>query len=352
MRIGIAIEETWDFLHEIADDLSANHQTSLFKRRTVNLPIFHTRVNRWLYHRDLHKFMKSCDVAFFEWSSHLLETATAVLPKECGIVTRLHRYEMYQWVDRINWDAVDKIILVSQSKKQEFLFRCPDQAAKIVVINEAVDPSKYQFKSKKFSGDIGILCHLTPRKRVYELILAFYDLIQQRSDLHLHIGGGPHVAYGDYHYALQDLVRSLNLQDKVTFYGRVKDAWNWYQNVDIFISNAYSEGLQVAPIEAMACGTYCLIHHWGGAEELLPDPYLYYTDRQLQQKILAYCDLTETEQEIQCQTMRSIVEDRLNIHKTKVQVRNVIESAASSGLSSSQSRTPTSTQLGTQSHST
>jgi glycosyltransferase involved in cell wall biosynthesis len=324
MRIGIANLETWGFLHEIADDLAQHHQVSVFKPRVIQLPVFHMRVNRWLYRHDIAKFMAANDMVFFEWASELLATATR-LPKTCGIVTRLHRYEMYEWVDRIYWDAVDKIILVSQTKKQEFRVRFPEQAEKIEVIYEAVDPDKFQFQPKTFGGDIGLLCHLTPRKRVYELILTFAELLRQRSDLHLHIGGGADPSYLDYAVALYDLVRNLKLQDKVTFYDNVKEPWKWYGKVDIFISNGYSEGLQVAPMEAMACGCYCLAHRWMGADELLPAAYLYYTDRELQEKILAYCALPSDAQQAERATMRAIVVEKFNVHQTKIEVRRVLE---------------------------
>ena len=328
MRIGIAIEETWDFLHEIYADLAEHHQVTLFKRRHLNLPVFHTRVNRWLFHYDLHQFMKKNDVVFFEWASDLLLAATTQMPKECGIVTRLHRYEMYKFVDRINWDFVDQIILVSHAKKEEFLAQVPAQASKVTVVNEAVDPQKYEFRPKPFSGDIGTLCHLTPRKRVYELILTFYELCQQHNGFRLHIGGGRHAANGDYYYALHDVVRKLNLTDKVIFYGQVDDAWNWYNNVDIFISNSYSEGLQVAPIEAMACGCYVLSHRWAGADELLPDENCYYSDSELKARILDYCALSEEQKQENIAALRQRVSAQLNIHDTKQVIRQILESLA------------------------
>ena len=61
-------------------------------------------------------------MVFFEWASVLLANATH-LQKQSGIVTRLHRYEMYHSVEWVNWEAVDKIILVSQAKK-EFEMLC------------------------------------------------------------------------------------------------------------------------------------------------------------------------------------------------------------------------------------
>jgi glycosyltransferase involved in cell wall biosynthesis len=326
MQVGIAIEETWSFLHEIYEDLRTHHNVSLFQRRQTQLPVLQSRINRRLLKGDLRAFMRANDVVFFEWVSELLAEATH-LPKSCAIVARLHRYEMYKWVDRINWAAVDRIILVSQAKKREFLARFPEQESKISVIYEAVDPDKFQPRQKSFGGNIGILCHLTPRKRVYELILAFSELLAERPDLRLHIGGGAHVSYADYAEALHYLVRRLGIEDKVIFYGNVTEPAKWYQNVDIFISNSYSEGLQVSPMEAMASGCYTLSHAWAGAEELLPEHYLYYTDSQLQAKILAYCNMREKDQVQQIQLMRQIACDKFNVHQVKVKIRQTIEDA-------------------------
>jgi glycosyltransferase involved in cell wall biosynthesis len=274
----------------------------------------------------MQNFMRANDVIFFEWASELLALASH-LPKTCGIVTRLHRYEMYQWVDRINWDAVDKIILVSQAKVKEFTARFPQQAPKVVMIYEAVSLNRFQFQPRPFNGDIGILCHITPRKRVYELILTFYETLQENGNLRLHIGGDEHVLFGDYYQAIRVLIEKLGLEDKVIFYDFIKRPEEWYHTIDIFISNSYSEGLQVSPMEAMACGCYCLSHHWDGADELLPVENLYFTDNQLKERILEYSALPQDEKQRRLADLQKMVADRFNVDQTKVAVRRVIEEA-------------------------
>jgi len=327
MRLGVAIQETWGFFNEIYSDFQKRYEVSVFNRRTWPVPIFHSRINYSLFCYDLGKFMQNNDVVFFEWASELLVVATR-LPKVSGIVTRLHRYEMYQWVDRVNWDVVDRIIVVSHAKKAEFIARFPTQADKIVVSGPSTSLEKFTPCPKTFNGDIGILCHLTPRKRVYDLILTFSELLQQRSDLHLHIAGGKDPAFADYYDALQSVVEDLAIQKKVTFYGNVTEPWTWYPNIDIFISNSYSEGLQVAPMEAMASGCYCLSHHWRGADELVPAENLYFTDADLRNKILAYCEASDTEKLQQKKRMREWAQHNFDINQTIRQVEDVIEQVA------------------------
>ena len=324
MRLGIAIQETWSFFDEIYADLANNYQTNLFKRRIWKFPIFYSRINRYLFHHDLQHFMQSNDVVLFEWASELLAAATR-LPKTCGIVTRLHRYEMYEWVNRINWDVVDKIIVVSQAKREEFISRFPDQEAKLIVSSPSISLDKFKPSPKKYSGDIGTLCHLAPRKRVYELILAFYELLQCGGEFHLHIGGGHEPVFEDYYIAMQYLVDELEIRDRVTFYGNVTDPKSWYSNIDIFISNSYSEGLQVALMEAMASGCYCLSHKWDGVNEMLLSTQLYFTDRELVEKIINYDKTPEAVKLAMRKSIREIACEKFDINLTKAQFRQAIE---------------------------
>jgi glycosyltransferase involved in cell wall biosynthesis len=151
MQLGIINFETWSFFREIYADLEKNHSVSRFEWRVKSFPILNQRLNDWSLNRNLMVFLEKNDVVFFEWASEYLSVASH-LPKRCGIVTRLHRYEMYGLVDQINWNNVDKIILVSQVKKKEFLERFPDQGPKLFVIPEAIDTSAFSFHPKPFTG--------------------------------------------------------------------------------------------------------------------------------------------------------------------------------------------------------
>jgi glycosyltransferase involved in cell wall biosynthesis len=324
MKLGIVNEETWAFFNEVYQELSKYHRTEIFTRRHSKLPFWKTRLEMYLLKHDVKAFMQEHQVVFFEWASELLSVASQ-LPKTCRIVTRLHRYEMYQWSDRINWDAVDKIIVVSQAKKREFEMKHPAHGWKLVVIPEAVSLSKFPSTPKKYQGNIGILCHLSPRKRVYELILAFYEMDKLRGNLHLHIGGGHHPRFPDYEPALHNLVTDLGLANKITFHGPVTNQQEWYSKIDLFISNSYSEGLQVSPMEAIASGSYCLSHKWDGAEELLPKDNLYYTEMELVQKINYFYDLPEFEQSEKVAVLQAMIKEKFNVEKTKVQIRELVE---------------------------
>ena len=328
MRLGIVNKETWGFFNEIYSDLQKHYDTTAFHRWTLGLPMASKRVPITTLRYALDRFMRQNDAVFFEWASDLLATASH-LPKRCKIITRLHRYELYAWADKVNWDHVDGIILVSKAKQREFSERFPDHAAKTYVVSPSTSLDRFTPHSKPFTGDIGILCHLTARKRVYELILDFYELQQNQSSLKLHIAGGASPWELAYHEALHSIVKRLRLQDKVIFYGATSKPERWYQKIDIFVSNSYSEGLQVAPMEAMASGCYCLSHWWEGADELLPEENLFFTGNELNEKILSYCQLSSAAKERQRAMMRSIARDRFDINKTIREIRSIVHRTAS-----------------------
>lgn len=334
MKLGVVIEETWDFFNELYADFNTRYETRLFARRALKSGPFHSRINNALLRRDMQSFLAANDVVFFEWASELLVLASH-LPKRCPIVTRLHRYELYQWADRINWDAVDRIILVSEAKRREFTARFPNQAHKIAVIPVGVDLQKFGYFPRAFApGDrvnIGILCHLAPRKRVYELILAFSELAYQHPLLHLHIAGGAGAAFRDYEEALHYLVEQLGLRARVTFYGNVKETWDWYPKIDIFVSNSFSEGLQVAPMEAMAMGCWVLSHHWHGADELVPAENLYLTDGELAAKISTYLSLSPAAKQAVAQGMRQRALDLFAVYDKIPRINQVIGDALAQG---------------------
>jgi glycosyltransferase involved in cell wall biosynthesis len=327
LRLGIAIEDTWAFFREIYADFEQHFQVSQFRRPQVNFPVFSGRLTQFSFERELARFLHENEVVFFEWTGELLAAASQ-LPKSCGIIARLHRFELYRYADRINWDVVDRLILVTEAKKQEFLAHYPFMAGRVVVIPEAVSLERFHPIEKPFMGDIGTLCTLIPRKRVYELILAYAEVVKRFPNTHLHIAGPEHDFYREYTRALKSLVERLKLEDRVTFYGRLEDPEVWYRKLDIFVSNSYSEGLQVALLEAMASGIISLSHFWEGAEEILPADHLFFTEAELVHRLGTCLEMPAEERARVQQNMIAKVAQHANIQETIARIRAEILAVA------------------------
>lgn len=329
MRFGVIVAQGfWLHFREIYAELSRLHQTSVFRERRWPFQLMSARINRRLLCHDLVRFMRSQDVTFFEWSEHAFIAATH-LPKSSAIVTRLHSHELWDFAPQADWDRVDAVILVSRAMERKFLKHFPQMTGRTYVIHNGVDLQKFSYHARPFQGVIGTLGRIEPHKRVYDLILVLHGLRQQGLDLCLRVGGTcTEPRYRRYDYEVHALVDRLGLQPYVQFDGFVEDAPAWFREVDIFISHSVSEGLQVALLEAMASGCYCLSHAWDGVEEALPAENIYLSEVELMDKIRAYCSLTPSVQHAYQEQMRAIAVERFDIAQRKGEVCRTIEEVA------------------------
>ena len=333
MKLGIFVgEENWTFFREISEDLTVHYQIEIYHRKNYNTPLLYGRLNRWAFQRGIRDVLRRNEVCFFEWASELLMVASN-MPKRCGIVTRLHSFELYDWALKINWAAVDRVILVSRAMQQKFIAQYPNYAERTRVINNGKPLDKFRPVSRQFEGNLGMLCNLTPIKRVYEVILSLHELLQRGYKLYLHLGGEPRQSGTDerYYASIRRAVEKLDLQEQVIFYRRVQEPENWFKMIDLFISNSFWEGQQVALIEAMASSCYCLSHFWDGVEEILPPENIYSTELDLQRKIIDYYEMSDELKQDHRARMRNIAELRFNIDFTKKAIRDIIEELGHDG---------------------
>jgi glycosyltransferase involved in cell wall biosynthesis len=329
-RVGVFVGEqgNWSFFREIFEDLRAHYHTSVYEPKVYRTPMLHGRLNGWALRDRVRTILKQSNVGFFEWASELLEVATR-MPKYCPIVTRLHAYELYAWGPRIQWDAVDRVILVSQAMRNNFIEEYPAHAGKTIVVPNAVRLDQFRPGVRTGSTlNLGMLCSFYPRKRVYETILMFSKFHGRYPDARLYLGGGRiHAADSDeYYIACCRLVKKLGLEDAVHFDGPIARPAEWLPKIDVFISNSFWEGQQVALLEALASGCYCLSHAWAGAEEVLPPEFLCQTDDELFQKTMEYAALSLTEREARRARLRQIASSEFDVESQKQRVREILES--------------------------
>lgn len=326
-RLGIFVgENQWTFFREICADLQQHFDATVFSRRFVNVPWAANRINAALYFRDLKSMLRSNDACFFEWSTDLLMHASKC-PRSCAVITRLHSFELYEWAPQVDWDGVDRIVMVSHAMRDRFAELYPAHAHKTVVVynGRALDAFHPEGRGP-FRFHIGMACNIVPIKRVYEAVLSLHALSKSGHDARLFIAGSP---AGEYRYAVavERLVDMLGLRDVVTLEGKVDDMPAWFRKIDIFLSNSFWEGQQVALLEAMASGCYCLSHHWAGAEEMLPASNLFLTDEEQRQRIVEFASMTEAVRQQRQAELRHLACDRFDVRDTIAGIRRVIDDA-------------------------
>jgi glycosyltransferase involved in cell wall biosynthesis len=106
-------------------------------------------------------------------------------------------------------------------------------------------------------------------KGVPTLLQAFARVLKEgAADRLVLVGDGP--LRGD----LEAFADSLGIRDALTFTGRLSQAAVALamSAADVFVLPSLNEGLSVALLEAMACGTPCVASAVGGVPEVLDDP--------------------------------------------------------------------------------
>jgi glycosyltransferase involved in cell wall biosynthesis/SAM-dependent methyltransferase len=320
LRIGVAIDDANDwFIAEILADLRLRHTVETFKPPTGRG--LRDRRDR----RAFDRLAARSDVLLFEWAGPILVDASRRGPRR-PTVTRLQSYELYEWAPKVEWDAVDRVILVSRAMQRRFADRFPSAADRSVVVANGVNLERFQPPRRRdYARRIGMMCALVPIKRVYEMVLTVHRLRARGLDFRLSLAGPPGPGH-EYRYAvaIEHAVRELGLSDVVDLRGRVEDTPAWYRDIDVFVSNSYWEGAPVSLMEAAASGCFSLSHSWAGADEMLPADQIFTSEDELVAKLLAYDEASETSRLAQQQTMRAHAVQAFDIHKVASRLEQVL----------------------------
>jgi glycosyltransferase involved in cell wall biosynthesis len=105
---------------------------------------------------------------------------------------------------------------------------------------------------------------LSPRKQPALALRALQELLGRGIDVHLEfLGHGPMLA------ALQRVAADRRLQDRVTFFGFVKQPFARIASADLFLLPSHSEGISRASLEALHLGVPCVLRDADGNRELI-----------------------------------------------------------------------------------
>ena len=129
---------------------------------------------------------------------------------------------------------------------------------KVLILPKGIDLEKFENKNNSDSNKIKAIVtrSLLPEYRHEAILQAFFILNQKGIDFSLSIvGDGNKLEY------LKDLAKKLQIEDKVTFTGRIPNSKlpELLQQSNIYISMPITEGVSASLFEAMACGCYPIV---------------------------------------------------------------------------------------------
>jgi glycosyltransferase involved in cell wall biosynthesis len=167
------------------------------------------------------------------------------------------------------WEEANFVYANSQGLAELALKSKPEK--EIGVIPNGIDVSEFfPDYSQKNPENFTIICvsRITPRKGIRFLIQAFKNIAARYDYVRMLIVGD-----GNEKASLEQLVRSLNLQEKITFTGPIlhDKVLEYYQKADIFTLPSHNEGMSNTMLEALACGLPIITTDTGGTKELVED---------------------------------------------------------------------------------
>ncbi|MCL2700311.1 MAG: methyltransferase domain-containing protein [Phycisphaerae bacterium] len=221
-----------------------------------------------------------CDIAFFEWATQQVVTAT-MLPKTCKIVVRLHRYEAYlPTIDQIRWENVDDLITVGNSAVMDHLrSRVGDieRKTRVHVIPNGVDVARFPLVDRPRGKNLVALANIRPVKNHPLLLQCFHALYQQDPEYRLFFAG--QWADETLRQYLPHMAKELGLADAVRFDGFIEPAAvpAYLADKHYLLLGSVIEGHNCSLLEGMATGLKPVIHAFPGAASLYPKEFLWRT---------------------------------------------------------------------------
>ncbi len=194
------------------------------------------------------------------WPS-LLRYAFPNLDGIRSMAFRIKNLQNY-YVEKKAMEMCHKIVVLSKIRMREISDYYNFPKEKFEVIQPGIDLERFKptERAETLLQDFGIsknakivlsVCRLSPEKNIEMLINAFAKI--NLTDTHLVIiGDGPQKPY------LEQLIRKLNLINKVKFLGFRKDVERFYSIADVFVLPSKYEGFGHVYLEAMASGVPCI----------------------------------------------------------------------------------------------
>lgn len=163
-----------------------------------------------------------------------------------------------------------RFIACAESVKSDFARGLHFQPSRIEVIQNGLESSWLRHEPGRAPStdrfDIGYAARLQSGKGQHVLIEAFAKVAKAIPHARLLLAGE-----GSQREAYRESARSLGIQDRVVFLGRVREMQPFYDGLDVYACPSFSEGLPMSILEAMARGLPVVATQVGGIPEIMAD---------------------------------------------------------------------------------
>ena len=221
--------------------------------------------------------LEKADIAWFEWCDELVLHASKLpIARERKILCRLHSYEAFtDYPAQVNWDAVDRVIFVSESIRAYATEKFGIVWEKTSVIPNGLPMENYRWRARAHGHKVAYAGYVNYKKGPMLLLHTFKAMHDLDGRYRLHIAG----AFQDERDILyfRQMIPLLGLQGSVAFDGWQEDLDAWLEDVDYILCTSVLESQNMSVMQAMAKGIKPIVHRFVGAGTIYPEDCLFNT---------------------------------------------------------------------------
>lgn len=251
-------------LHKMGHDVNLFVRNDFIPKQKWIKTVYSPKFTWLIYPYFLGRKLKNEKADIFH-SDYVTTGSTFINKKKIPSVVAIHGLEPFEYdlskmkfMDRIRYKwymktfekikKADALIVMSEYVKRQAMKYTDIPEEKLHVTYNGMDFKEFYPLKKKENKKlkIGYMGGLDGRKNAKLLVDIFEDLVKQRDDIELHVGGSGR--------NLEEF-RSRNIKN-AKFYGRIPDneANKFLNSLDIFVFPSLDEGFGFPPLEAMTCG--------------------------------------------------------------------------------------------------
>jgi glycosyltransferase involved in cell wall biosynthesis len=233
-----------------------------------------------------HRILQQADIIFCEWCLGNAEWYSRHKRPTQKLVIRFHRQEIdLPFLEKIQWENVDRIVFICESIMRQFLKRFPFMADRALLLYNIVDTDS--FVIPKFHGaefNLGLL-GMSPKLKAPHLAFEILTRLKTLDKRYTLFVKGKHPQEYDWLWRraeerqyYEDFFATVNgseYANSVVFEPHGEDVPAWFSKVGFILSTSDFEGSHQAVAEGMASGAIPIIRNWTGADAIYPQKYIF-----------------------------------------------------------------------------
>jgi glycosyltransferase involved in cell wall biosynthesis len=245
--------------------------------------------------------LEKADLIFCEWALGNAEWYSIHKKPAQKLVIRLHHQETgLDFLERIHWPNVDRIIFICPENMEIFLKRFPFMAPRTMMINNVIDCG--QLDQEKLPGaqfNLGFIGS-SPMRKAPHLALDIFERLKKTDNRFVIYFKGKHPweypwlwrrdEERNYYTEFYDRIENSPYTNSIVFDPHGNDIPEWFTKIGFILSTSDHEGSHQAVAEGMAAGSIPVIRNWAGADKLYPEKFVIKTVDEAVGLIRSYFD--------------------------------------------------------------